>query len=110
MFFSEKSSHNSPIVMVGSTVIGSLAIMSEILVCSNTSVARLEFKLSNNSLALKNLITSVEVKIPNYFLAALEMSASPPTIGILLNPFLTIILHSPSKGVPGVVVNTLGLM
>ncbi len=84
IFFSEKSSHNSPMVIVGSTVIGSLAIMSEIFVWSNTSLAKLEFKLSNNSFAFKNLTTSVEVKIPNNFLAALEISASPPTIGILL--------------------------
>ena len=109
IFFSANNSHNSPIVMVGSTVIGCLAMISEILVC-NTSVAKFEFKLSNNYLAFKNLITSVEVKIPNNFLAALEISASPPTTGILLKPFLTMILHAPSIGVPGVVVNTLGLI
>ena len=85
-------------------------MISEILVCSNTSLAKLEFKLSNNSLAFRNLITSVEVKIPNSFLAALDMSASPPIIGILLKPFLTMILHAPSNGVPGVVVKTFGLM
>ena len=73
----------------------------------NTSEAALEFKLSNNSFALKYLIISVEVTIPNNFLLALDMSASPPTIGILLKPFLTIILQALSIGVPGVVVNTL---
>ena len=95
--------------MFGSIVIGSVTIISEITV-SKTSVAKLEFKLSNNSFAFKNLIMSVEVIIPNNFLAALDISASPPTTGILLKPFLTMILHALSRGVPGVVVNTLVLM
>ena len=84
--------------------------MSETLVFSKTSLAAFEFKLSKNSFALKKRIRAVEVTIPNNFLAAMEMSASPPTIGILLNPFQTIILHALSIGVPGVVVKTFVLI
>ena len=81
-------------------------MISDNFVFSKISLAAFEFKLSKNSFAFKNLIISVEVTIPSNFLAALEISASPPIIGILLNPFLTMILHALSIGVPGVVLNT----